>query len=178
MDRNGFTLVELMIVSVILMILLLLSIPSSKNLTLRHKINGQANDLFSMIYLARTEAIKRSKVVSICKSADGQNCGGNWSLGWLMFVDLNQDGALDVGETVVDAATVDTQVIINWSAFGSDNYIRLTPRGITLAQNGTFTLCPHNGNNDIARTVVVSKLARVRLPEIGTDAGGNPIMCN
>jgi hypothetical protein len=95
-----------------------------------------------------------------------------------MFADYDEDGALDPSENMISAGKIDNQIKMNWSAFGSDNYIRLTSRGMTLAQNGTFTLCPENGNASIARTVVVSKLARVRLSSIGKDIDGYPIVCN
>lgn len=178
MNKDGFTLVELMVVIAILAITFSLSIPAYKDLLLRQKINGQANQLFSIIYLARSEAIKRSSVVTICKSTNGQNCGGKWSDGWLMFADHNEDGTQDPAESTIISGTIDSQITMTWSAFGSDNYIRLTPRGMTLSQNGTFTLCPEKGDASIARTVVVSKLARVRLPRIGKDVDGNPISCN
>lgn len=178
MNKSGFTLIELMIVIAILAITFSLSVPAYKDLQLRQKINGQANQLFSIIYLARSEAIKRSSVVTICKSSDNQTCGGFWSDGWVMFADYDEDGALDPSENMISAGKIDNQIKMNWSAFGSDNYIRLTSRGMTLAQNGTFTLCPENGNASIARTVVVSKLARVRLSSIGKDIDGYPIVCN
>lgn len=177
MNRNGFTLIELLAVSAILAITLTLALPAFKDLHLRQKINGQANQLFSIIYLARAEAIKRSTVVTVCKSGNGQTCGAQWSEGWLMFADQDADGILDPLEHIISAGLLDSQIMVSWSAFGSDNYLRLTPRGMTMSQNGTFTLCPINGNTTIARTVVVSKLARVRLPPVGRDDGGDPIVC-
>ncbi len=177
MNKSGFTLIELMVVIAILAITFSLSVPAYKDLQLRQKINGQANQLFSIIYLARSEAIKRSTVVTICKSGNGQTCGAEWSEGWLMFADQDADGTLDPLENIISAGLLDSQIMVNWSAFGSDNYLRLTPRGMTMSQNGTFTLCPKNGNAMIARTVVVSKLARVRLPPMGEDDGGTPIVC-
>jgi type IV fimbrial biogenesis protein FimT len=177
MNKDGFTLVELMVVIAILAITFSLSIPAYKDLLLRQKINGQANQLFSIIYLARSEAIKRSSVVTICKSGNGQTCGAQWSEGWLMFADQDADGLLDPLENIISSGLVDSQITMSWSAFGSNNYLRLSPRGMTISQNGTFTLCPANGNAMIARTVVVTKLARVRLPPVGKDDGGDPIDC-
>jgi Tfp pilus assembly protein FimT len=111
-------------------------------------------------------------------SIDSQICGGTWSDGWLMFADQDGDEALDVVDEIIVSGSIEDDVIVDWVAFGSDNYIRLTPRGMMLAQNGTFTPCPENVNQSIARTVVVSKLVRVRLPDTGTDADGKLITCN
>jgi type IV fimbrial biogenesis protein FimT len=177
-NNKGFTLIELMIVIAILAILFVVAVPAYKNLQVRQKINGQANFLFSVVYQARSEAIKRSSVVTICKSNNGQACGGTWSDGWLMFADQDADGALEPSENMITAGRLDSQIDTTWSAFGSNNYIRLTQRGMTLAQNGTFKLCPENGDPSFARVVVVSKLARVRLPPVGKDADGSSIVCD
>lgn len=178
MNSDGFTFIELMIVIAILAIIMVFALPAYKDLQLRKNITGQANHLLSIVHLARSEAIKRSEIVTICKSSDGQTCGGFWSKGWIMFADQDADGVLDVSEKIISTGTIDSQINMTWSAFGSNNYLRLTPRGMTLSQNGTFTLCPKDGNSTIARTVIVSKLARVRLPPAGTDTDGNPIVCN
>ncbi len=58
-----------------------------------------------------------------------------------------------------------------------DHYIRFTPRGMTLAQNGTFIVCPENADVNLARAVVVSKTARVRIPPAGEDGTGDALLC-
>lgn len=177
MHNKGLTLIELMIVIAIVAILAAIAMPSFNDLLRRQAINGQANALFSMLYLARSEAIKRSRVVTICKSSDGQNCGGNWSNGWLMFADQNKDGALDAGDEIVARGKISEEIAVGWVAFGSNNYIRFSPRGMTLAQNGTFTVCPKNADENLARAVVVSKTARVRIPPAGENGAGEAIAC-
>lgn len=177
MHSKGLTLIELLIVIAIVGILAAMALPSFNDLLRRQEINGQANALFSMLYLARSEAIKRSSVVTICKSSDGQNCGGSWSDGWVMFADHNKDGALDAGEVIITQKQVAETIYVSWTAFGSNNYIRFTPRGMTLAQNGTFTVCPENADENLARAVVVSKTARVRMPPAGKDGEGEALIC-
>lgn len=177
MHSKGLTLIELLTVIAITAILAVMALPSFNDLLRRQEINGQANALFSMLYLARSEAIKRNSVVTICKSNDGQNCGGNWSTGWLMFADQNKDGSLDAGETIITLGQISEKIAVNWTAFGSNNYIRFTPRGMTLAQNGTFTVCPENADESLARAVVISKTARVRIPPAGEDGAGDALQC-
>ncbi len=177
MHNKGLTLIELLIVIAIVGILAAIAMPSFNDLLRRQAINGQANALFSMLYLARSEAIKRSSVVTICKSSDGQNCGGNWSDGWLMFADQNKDGAMNISEVVITHNQISENINVSWTAFGSNNYIRFTPRGMTLAQNGTFIVCPDNADTKIARAVVVSKTARVRISPAGENGAGEPLIC-
>jgi type IV fimbrial biogenesis protein FimT len=177
MHSKGLTLIELLIALAIAAILATIALPSFNDLLRRKEINGEANALFSMLYLARSEAIKRSSVVTICKSSDSESCGGTWSDGWLMFADQNKDGTLDTGETLITHGRIREKIAVGWVAFGSNNYIRFTPRGMTLAQNGTFTICPKNADQQIARAVVISKTARVRIPPAGINGAGEALVC-
>lgn len=139
-------------------------------------MTGQVNQLFSLVYLARSEAIKRNNVVTICKSADGEFCSGNWSDGWVVFSDTNADGERDNGETLINAGSPETGHQISWTAFGSNNYLRFSPQGLTLAQNGTFRICDKAGVTQ-PRAVVVGKTARVRLSPASEETNGDALSC-
>ncbi|MCX4187242.1 GspH/FimT family protein [Methylophaga sp. OBS4] len=147
-------------------------------------VTGEVNTLVVLIYLARSEAIKRNQVVTICKSADKQNCGGNWSDGWIVFSDKNADGARDADEIVITSGQLGNNYLLSWSAFGSDNYIRFRTSGLTSSHNGTFKLCPDDGDERFARAVIVSKTARVRTSEdsngdgIEEDSSGDNLVCS
>jgi hypothetical protein len=67
---------------------------------------------------ARTDAIRSGHRVSLCKSGDQQQCAdtGTWEGGFVVFVDVNQNGRIDEGEPVL----------------GIDGH---APRGITIAAN-------------------------------------------
>ena len=58
MNNKGLTLIELLIVIAIIAILAALAAPSFRDLIRRQQVNGETNILFSLIYLARSEAIK------------------------------------------------------------------------------------------------------------------------
>ncbi|MDT8370865.1 MAG: Tfp pilus assembly protein FimT/FimU [Gammaproteobacteria bacterium] len=183
MRAQGLTLIELLIVIAIISILASLAAPSFNALIRKQQVNGEANVLFSLVHLARTEAIKRNSVVTICKSNDANQCGGNWSDGWIVFQDNDKDGSRDAGETLISSGTIGYGYQLSWTAFGSNNYIRFTPQGLTLSQNGSFKLCPGDGDARYARAVIISKTARVRLPKdtngdgIYEDAGGSNLIC-
>lgn len=162
MNRNGFTIIELMIVLSVLAIISATALPSFINSLTQMEIDGQINDLVSMIYRARSEAIKRNRVVTVCKSIDKNSCGGTWSDGWIMFEDNNADGKKDADETKITEAELLDNYKLKLSAFGSQTYIRFLQNGLTSYHNGTFTVCPKNGNQKLARGVVFSKTARVR----------------
>lgn len=139
--------------------------------------------MFSLLYFARSEAIKRNQVVTICKSNNAETCGGSWTDGWIVFVDEDKDGIRDYAETIVLSNKISDGFSLSWSAFGSNNYIRFNKTGLTLSQNGTFKLCPYDGDNRFARAVVISKLTRVRITSdsnrngVYEDATGKDITC-
>lgn len=181
--RKGFSLIELMIVIAIISIIAALAVPSFENIIRKQKVIGEANRLFSLLYFAKSEAIKRNVVITICKSDNRVECGGTWSDGWIVFVDSNKDGDRSVSETVISMGRIAGDYRLSWTAFGSNNYIRFTDKGLTLGQNGTFKLCPNDGDARFARAVVISKTARVRLSKdsnsdgIYEDASGNALNC-
>ncbi len=54
---------------------------------------SEVNQFVQAVYLARSEAIKRNGVVSLCPSRNGTTCtpSAQWTTGWLIFVNLDRD---------------------------------------------------------------------------------------
>jgi type IV fimbrial biogenesis protein FimT len=76
----------LMVSLSVLGLLLLMAVPSFRDAGLPSQLRAVANDLVGATQLARSEAIKRNAVVTLCVSADGQVCGpGNWQQGWIVL---------------------------------------------------------------------------------------------
>jgi type IV fimbrial biogenesis protein FimT len=84
---EGFTLIELMIVLVILGVMLGIALPGFAELTLSTKLKSYANDMVASVYLARGEAIKRNAQMTLCASDDGIDCAGSgdWEQGWIVM---------------------------------------------------------------------------------------------
>lgn len=85
---EGFTLIEAMVTISVAAILMAIAVPSFNNATLTSRLRASASDLASSAHLARSEAIKRNAVVTMCMSADGLSCitSGGWQQGWLVRV--------------------------------------------------------------------------------------------
>jgi type IV fimbrial biogenesis protein FimT len=99
MKRNsrGFNLLELMVAITILGILLGISVPTFREFSRNNSVTAAQNDLVTTFSLARSEALRRNRPVSVCASADGAACGDetNWSSGWIAFTDRSVAGVVD-----------------------------------------------------------------------------------
>src|SRR4051794_15151317 len=87
---KGFTLVEFMVAIAIMAILLTLAVPSFNESKLSSQLRASANDLVASANLARSEAIKRRAIVTLCVSSNGSTCGaGSWQQGWIVLNGAN-----------------------------------------------------------------------------------------
>jgi type IV fimbrial biogenesis protein FimT len=106
----GFTLVELMITAAVLAIVLSFAAPSLRELVLDNRLVGQTNQLVASLRLARSEAVKRAREVTM-KVNDDSDDGNEWGPGWTIWVDEDEDGNIDSTEEVLRVvAAVDTSI--------------------------------------------------------------------
>jgi len=167
----GFTLLELMITLVIAALFLTVGVPSYLNLIRNSRAATNANELVTALTLARSEAVRRAANVTICRSADGAACGGNWTDGWIVFVDgaATENGApvvsqvLNVWDAPEGAATVTT------ASGGADvdiTWIRFLRRGDTRTTQAlpiTYTLEIEDCVGNVARDVELNAVGRTRV---------------
>jgi len=105
---KGFTLIELMIVIAIASILMTLAVPSFSLMINNSKVTSATNEFVGSLNLARSEALKRSGNVSVCKSnaaytACDTTAATFTTNGWLVFSDAC--GTIGTIDSVAATAT-------------------------------------------------------------------------
>jgi type IV fimbrial biogenesis protein FimT len=175
--QQGFTVLELMIVIVVMAILAVIAVPNLRTALQNNRLTTQTNDLVTAFQLARSEAVKRGRPVSVCASdvisaeRDGNDpvcdAAGDWSQGWMVVV----DGAASEGTNTVTI----TERIRAWRPASDQvtvdeapaaTFLRFLPRGDVDADAGVllplgFQLRIPGCSGDRARDVEISRSGTV-----------------
>ena len=100
MRSRGFTLIEMLVVITISAILVAMAIPMFERSIRSSQVSSAANALLAALDVARSEAIRRNVVVTVCRStnpdadvgtvncssaADANYPGNDWASGWIVI---------------------------------------------------------------------------------------------
>lgn len=180
---KGFTLIELMIGVALAVIIVTIAAPSFNSAMKKNKIIAETNELIADINFARSEAVKRSIPVVLCRSASPSNasptCGGtasNWSSGWLVFADTNGDSSYTASDDILIRIgnPTDGTVTIKSNAAASQELV-YNSDGTTAAGGNVaiFAVCDDRGE-DHGRQIQISATGRPRLVAPVTNSCDSP----
>ena len=147
LQQLGFSLLELMIALAIAAILLAMAMPSLQSFAGDSEMSAANNQLVYSLQIARSEAIKRSAAVGLCPSAnplaDEPACGGgNYTMGWIVFVDTDGNGIRNAADEVVlqsealsPAFSITADNVFADRIYFNDSGTSTNPAGIPLSGN-------------------------------------------
>jgi type IV fimbrial biogenesis protein FimT len=170
---QGYTLIELLLGLGLVATTLAWGAPSFGALLRDAARTRGVNQFVQAVYVARSEAIKRNGVVSLCPSRNGVTCspGAQWTTGWLIFVNVDRDSpaARDPGEPLL-------RVYQPWDAghiTSNRSTLSFRPFG-QMGVTATVTFCDDRGAR-AARAVIISQTGRPRVSS--RSASGKALTC-
>ena len=171
---KGLTLVEMIATAAVIAIAGTLAVPSFNQIRLNAQRAAIVNNFFHSLFLARSEAVKRGEIVSLCRSADGQTCApgtSGWTIGWIVFVNQDRDepAVRDEGDEIL-------AVYPGWQ-HGTITSNRVTYSFRPTVQgvvNGTIVFCDRRGSAQ-ARAIIISHTGRPRVAH--KNASGKALKC-
>lgn len=129
--RSGYTLIEMMVTTLSVMILLAIGMPSMRHFIVETHLQIVVNQFVVGAMLARTEAIKRGRSVVICRGDRVQPETGlcitgaiderppkDWSGGWIVMVPNEPRVLLKQAALHPDISVIGKNKAIKYDAFG------------------------------------------------------------
>lgn len=162
LQKNGFSLLELMIALGIASILLGLAVPSFQSFVGNSEMSATNNRFVYSLQTARSEAIKRSAPVGLCPSADPLAdepvCGGaSYANGWIVFVDSDLNGVRNATDEVVwqseaasPAFTFTADNVFADRIYFNDSGTSMNPAGIPLSGSVRINYKGGNAIRDVS----------------------------
>jgi type IV fimbrial biogenesis protein FimT len=165
--RQGWTMVELLIVLAIFSLLAGLASQALVPLLENHRARSNLNQLYHLLEFSRYQAVIQRQMVTVCPSLDGTACTTDWSAPVLAFTDSNSNERIDAGDQLLRELTLslDRQQII-MRASAQRQFLQFKPSGVSNGIAGSLVICDKSHSYYPTR-LVVSLTGRISLKDIG-----------
>lgn len=151
--NSGFTLMELTIAVAIVAIGAGVAFFSINGMMPGMRLSEASRNLKSDLNLAKLRAVRENDTISIDLDTDGDS--------YTIYFDLDNDGAVSAGDTVIKSVTMDPKVDLTAAAFGTGPVAQIffDSRGLAMASAGSAILQADGKQHD----VVLAQTGRVTI---------------
>lgn len=159
-NKQGFTLVELMVTIAVSIILLLVVVPSFSGIIESSKERATRDSLVSSIFAAKQQAQSKRRTVYLCPTIDDISCANSWGGSWLAYEDQDDSDDLSAGDIIFSNVSSETDVIRS-----NQLQIAFSPTGHSTAN--IFQICSNTGSS-AAYQIQLTRMGRISyLPPTG-----------
>lgn len=167
----GFTLIEAIVVLAILIILAAVVIPGMSGFIFDSRVSGNVNEFIGAITLARTEAVKRGTLVTMCISSnadqEGATCstGGDWAAGWIIFQESSTSTSVGTRESNEPVILRRGALVagVTAPARPSTSVMTFNSLGEPVGSGTAILAVDFSDNNKNPRKVCINRNGRVRV---------------
>lgn len=163
----GFTIVELTITLVILVIMSVIAIPLYHQFMASVELKKYAAYTHNSYTKTKYDAIIRHKNVVLCPSSDQLVCNTNWDNRVISFVDNNRNLQHDLNEELLTSLDLNHHYgSMKLQRFGKkqNSIIFQGSSGLPIESNGSFIYCSYDQLKNFK--LILSKMGHVRLEEL------------
>lgn len=176
-NNKGFTLMEIIIVLTLIGILTAITIPGLKNWQENQRVRSAATGIREALLSAKTTAVKNQTAVRINFTTGTGDSGG-----YVVFIDDDDNGALDSGEETIRSETMNQLVTLYETPTASERFTggftqfnsMGLPIGISAGLPAIFngSICVRNNNNTIFRKVTLANTGNIIIEKSATGTAG------
>lgn len=177
---RGYTLVELAITVFLVSILAGLAHAGWQSIIERQRVRGAMYGLVNLFQYARSEAVRRGKLITICPLDQNNECSKNWSNPIVVFADPDNEKKMNATPLRQWQPPQQGRLAV---APAWKSYFQYSPTGRVHGTLGNISYCPRSA--DLASgQLVVSMAGRPRLRRDRDSDGwveksdGSPIHCS
>lgn len=161
MKQQGLSFIEVIVGIAFTSMIFSITLPSYSHLLHKTQLAVSSNELYASLSSARSKAVAMKSRVTIRAKT-------TWHLGWQIFEDSNENGALDAGEHILEehdelsgVKTISSSTISNYISYTSIGDSRSATQSNTGSfQAGNIKLCATNGSGGVKLTL--SRGGRIR----------------